>query len=262
MWNSSLRQVVYHWLWNGGFSFSLFFLPWPTLVLFVSTLPHITDLQQQQQQHHHCTLFKLSHSAHYEHCNLEDASPLASSPLQQPHAEDGDADEGFASSSSVEQDQIYEVIRRKRSSHQIPANQHHHHTAISDPIEKSRKLFHEKIKMAPLESILWIISFVWVFYQLFRTGAFDNQVIAGWMASILLGILWVRFSSKQKSKNEDSATSSDEQWDIHDAAHQQSKKSDGNAFQKSSLPTTHTRGLNEFPESINRIFGASKTSFR
>ncbi|CAO3635262.1 unnamed protein product [Mucor fragilis] len=116
--------------------------------------------------------------------------------------------------------------------------------------------------MAPLESILWIISFVWVFYQLFRTGAFDNQVIAGWMASILLGILWVRFSSKQKSKNEDSATSSDEQWDIHDAAHQQSKKSDGNAFQKSSLPTTHTRGLNEFPESINRIFGASKTSFR
>jgi len=161
----------------------------------------------------------------------------------------GDADEGFASSSSVEEDQIFEVIRRKRSSNQIPAN-----TMISDPIEKSRKLLHEKIKMAPLESILWVISFVWVFYQVFKTGAFDNQVIAGWMVSILLGILCVRFSSRQKNKNEDSATSSDEQLDIHDA-HQFKKSDESDVFKRAM-------GSNEFPESINRIFGASKTSFR
>ncbi|CAO0796583.1 unnamed protein product [Mucor circinelloides] len=125
---------------------------------------------------------------------------------------------------------------------------------ISDPIEKSRKLLHEKIKMAPLESILWVISFVWVFYQVFKTGAFDNQVIAGWMVSILLGILCVRFSSRQKNKNEDSATSSDEQLDIHDA-HQFKKSDDSDVFKRA-------KGSNEFPESINRIFGASKTSFR
>lgn len=189
--------------------------------------------------------FKLSNLLNHENYNQEGFSPLVLLQQQQQQQQDADADEGFASSSSVDEDQIFEVIRRKRSSHQIPTN-----TSTSDPIEKSRKLLHEKIKMAPLESILWILSFLWVFYQVFRTGAFDNQVIAGWSASILFGILMVRFSSKKKSRNEDSVTSSDEQLDIHD--HQQSKKSDGDLLKRS----------NEFPDSINRIFGASKTSFR
>ncbi|CEP13489.1 hypothetical protein [Parasitella parasitica] len=199
--------------------------------------------------------FTLSNSSHHAEFNQKSSSRLVSSHQQhQPQGGrgggDADADEGFASSSSVEEDQIFEVIRRKRSSHQMPAK-----TNGPDPIEKSRKLLHEKIKMAPLESILWIMSFFWVFYQVFKTRAFDNQVIAGWIGSILLGILMVRFSSKQKSRNEDSATSSDEQLDVHD---HHLKKSDGDLLNKKTSGKTSS----EFPESINRIFGASKTSFR
>lgn len=63
-----------------------------------------------------------------------------------------DADEGFASSSSVEQDPIYEVIQRKRTNQETTV--------------KTSRLFEAKIKMAPVESILWIVSFLWIFYQL------------------------------------------------------------------------------------------------
>ncbi|KAI8647533.1 hypothetical protein BD408DRAFT_427540, partial [Parasitella parasitica] len=221
-------------------------------------LPVATDVTYKavQGDYYACTSV-----VYNEGSSQESSSHLVSSQQQQlPGGGDADADEGFASSSSVEEDQIFEVIRRKRSSHQMPAKPNG-----PDPIEKSRKLLHEKIKMAPLESVLWIISFSWVFYQVFRTRAFDNQVIAGWIGSILLGILMVRFSSKQKSRNEDSATSSDEQLDVHDHGHHhhhhhqhfQLKKSDGDPLTKPACKIS-----NEFPESINRIFGASKTSFR
>lgn len=80
-----------------------------------------------------------------------------------------DADEGFASSSSVDEDTLFQLIRRKKR---------HQQQFIADT---SRKLLEEKIKMAPLESILWIFSFFWVFFQVFKTTAltFDRQIIGG-----------------------------------------------------------------------------------
>ena len=89
-----------------------------------------------------------------------------------------DADEGFASSSSVEQDPIFEVIRRKKS---ILQPQQTIEDFKSDPIKASRKMLEEKMFMAPLESILWTASFFWIFYQLYIDGesSFDNQVMAG-----------------------------------------------------------------------------------
>lgn len=70
------------------------------------------------------------------------------------------------------------------------------------------------------------------------------------MFSIWFGIFLVRISTKKAAKQEDSATSSDEIMEIsHSGAFY--KKSDGD---KSS---THIAN-----ESVNRIFGASKASFR
>jgi hypothetical protein len=93
---------------------------------------------------------------------VDSNDPSPSFKLQQ------DADEGFASSSSVDEDTLFQLIRRKRHQQQFI-------------VDTSRKLLEEKIKMAPLESILWIISFFWVFFQVFKTTAltFDRQIIAG-----------------------------------------------------------------------------------
>ena len=166
-----------------------------------------------------------------------------------------DADEGFASSSSVEQDQIYEVIRRKRISQLVPQPE----------VEMQKVLLEDKIKMAPVESILWIVSFLWIFYQLLYT--FDYQVIAGndisnkdreqninlfrlgWLLTIWLGIGSVRYSSKRKERQheEQLTTSSDETAD-------QLKAYDGDK-QSKVLYNAHL-------QSVNRIFGANKTSFR
>ncbi|KAI8380646.1 hypothetical protein EDC96DRAFT_604130 [Choanephora cucurbitarum] len=148
-----------------------------------------------------------------------------------------DADEGFASSSSVEQDQIYEVIRRKRTSQLVPQPE----------VDTQKILLEDKIKMAPVESILWIVSFLWIFYQLLYT--FDYQVIAGWLLTIWLGIGSVRYSSKRKERQheEQLTTSSDEAAD-------QLKAYDGDKQSKVSS--------NAHLQSVNRIFGANKTSFR
>lgn len=101
-----------------------------------------------------------------------------------------DADEGFASSSSVEQDQIFEVIRRKkRASYQPqqPSQQQQQQQGESRMmddfklIDASRKIIEESISMAPLESILWTVSFFWVFFQLYQGGhsLLNNHVMAG-----------------------------------------------------------------------------------
>lgn len=94
-----------------------------------------------------------------------------------------DADEGFASSSSIEEDQISEVIRRKRSSYQLQNNVEKRSTLDfkSSPIDAGRKILEEKISMAPVEAILWTFSFIWVFFQLYTDGnsSFNNSIIAG-----------------------------------------------------------------------------------
>lgn len=98
---------------------------------------------------------------------------MDSYPLHSP-----DPDEGFASSSSVE-DQIFEVIRRKRNS-----NLQNLHATLdfkSNPLGTGRKMLEEKISMAPLEAILWTGSFIWVFFQLYKDGpsSFNDNIIAG-----------------------------------------------------------------------------------
>ncbi|KAI8369775.1 hypothetical protein BD560DRAFT_397785 [Blakeslea trispora] len=138
-----------------------------------------------------------------------------------------DADEGFASSSSVEQDPIYEVIQRKRTNQETTV--------------KTSRLFEAKIKMAPVESILWIVSFLWIFYQLLYT--LDNQVIAGWLLTLWIGIGSVRYSSKRKEMKHESSSSDEADLKVYDGD-KQSK-------------VLHTQ-----LESVNRIFGANKTSFR
>lgn len=51
----------------------------------------------------------------------------------------------------------------------------------TDPINSSRKILEEKISMAPLESILWTVSFLWVFYKLYSEGksSLSNEIIIG-----------------------------------------------------------------------------------
>jgi hypothetical protein len=195
-------------------------------------------------------------------------------------------DEGFASSSSIEQDQIFEVIRRKkRTSYQpLPHSQRNVYDDFkSNPIDASRKILEEKISMAPLESILWTISFLWVFFQLYDQSLLNNQVMAGkkkkgghkikkkkfaktyingigWMSIIWFGILLVNVSIKkgQIEVNESSATSSADDIPIPDSPTREKRRPffayDGD--KKSKICSSVNI------ESVNRIFGASRTSFR
>ncbi|GAA5814660.1 hypothetical protein MFLAVUS_008159 [Mucor flavus] len=176
-----------------------------------------------------------------EYFRVINKKPVDSYPLHSP-----DPDEGFASSSSVE-DQIFEVIRRKRNS-----NLQNLHATLdfkSNPLGTGRKMLEEKISMAPLEAILWTGSFIWVFFQLYKDGpsSFNDNIIAGWIGIIWFGVLLVNVSRKNAriDMSESSATSSD---DLIDAP----KKYDGDK-KKVSDPSI---------ESVNRIFGASKASFR
>ncbi|KAI9336881.1 hypothetical protein BD770DRAFT_448642 [Pilaira anomala] len=170
---------------------------------------------------------------------------LDSEPIQSP-----DPDEGFASSSSVE-DQIFEVIRRKRNSHLEKSTAAYDFK--SNPLDTSRKILEEKIFMAPLEAILWTFSFFWVFFQLYKEGqsSFSDPIITGWIVIIWLGIMLVNLSRKSVriEMNESSATSSD---DLIDSPKE--KKHDGDRKKYLSDPSSI--------ESVNRIFGASKASFR
>ncbi|RCI06311.1 hypothetical protein CU098_011430 [Rhizopus stolonifer] len=130
----------------------------------------------------------------------------------------------------------------------------------SSVVDTSRKLFEDKIKMAPVESILWILSFLWVFYQLLFT--LDNQVITGWLFSIWVGFGLVRLTAKKKEKEmkcEDHAisTSSDEIFDSP-----ATKAYDGDKESKVLNEFVIRHSTPTHLESVNRIYGANKTSFR
>ncbi|KAI7905370.1 uncharacterized protein BX663DRAFT_499487 [Cokeromyces recurvatus] len=117
---------------------------------------------------------------------------------------------------------------------------------------------YSKIKMASIESLLWIGSSFWVFYRLFKIHYLDNHVIAGWIGSIWLGILLVRISTKSKRglmKHDESSSSSTTATTT--AAAYSSSEDDKGKLKK----RIHNMKQQQV-YSMNRIFGASKSSFR
>ncbi|CAO3653829.1 unnamed protein product [Mucor hiemalis] len=117
----------------------------------------------------------------------------------------------------------------------------------TDPINASRKILEEKISMAPLESILWTVSFLWVFYKLYS-----------WIVIIWLGIVLVNVGRKksQVELSESSTASSD---DLSDSPKEKRPFFVYDGDKKSKVMNTYH--IN-YIENVNRIFGASKTSFR
>ncbi|KAI9480447.1 MAG: hypothetical protein EXX96DRAFT_180692 [Benjaminiella poitrasii] len=119
------------------------------------------------------------------------------------------------------------------------------------------------IRMAPVESILWIGSFCWVFYQLFKTRQFEHHVIAGWMASIWIGIGLVRISTRLKKKEDDDVLDQEDDSSSTTttvtAVVYSSSEDDKQALKKKRK---RVHPVKEHVCSENRIFGASKSSFR
>ncbi len=132
-------------------------------------------------------------ASHYKNISTLSNSTNIKSKLDRDPLNGLDADEGFASSSSIEEDQIFEVIRRKRNSYALQQTMEKKRSSLDfkmNPIHASRKILEEKISMAPLESILWIVSFLWVFYQLYIDGdsTFSNNIMAGNYIFLIRGV--------------------------------------------------------------------------
>lgn len=138
-----------------------------------------------------------------------------------------DADEGFASSSSIEEDQAFEVLRRKRINNK---------TIDETSLKTSNMDKKSPVSMiSKLEHILWAVSFVWVFYKLYTCGL--NYI--GWGIILWMGIYLVN-SIKETINDTSDQSSADEHSDIYDND------------KKPIVPT-----LSKY-----RIFGASNSSFR
>jgi hypothetical protein len=138
-----------------------------------------------------------------------------------------DADEGFASSSSIEEDQAFEVLRRKRINNKI----------IDEASIKTSNMDKKSTvsMITKLENFLWAVSFFWVFYKLYTCEL--NYI--EWGIILWMGIYLV--NSIKKTVNDTSDQSSaDEHNDIYDND------------KKPIVPT-----LSKY-----RIFGASNSSFR
>ncbi|RCH84954.1 hypothetical protein CU097_000075, partial [Rhizopus azygosporus] len=138
-----------------------------------------------------------------------------------------DADEGFASSSSIEEDQAFEVLRRKRINKK---------TIDETSLKTSNMDKKSPVSMiAKLEHLLWAVSFVWVFYKLYTCGL--NYI--EWGIILWMGIYLVN-STKETIHDTSDQSSADEHNDIYDND------------KKPIVPTL----------SRYRIFGASNSSFR
>ncbi|KAI8981400.1 hypothetical protein BDB01DRAFT_793921 [Pilobolus umbonatus] len=109
--------------------------------------------------------------------------------------------------------------------------------------------------MASLESILWIISFLWTMYELYieNVPLFGHTIIKDWLGILCSGVLLCRFAKRPTSIDTEtpSGTSSDEQQTDHPIKYDGDK---GSKF--------NTRSPISSNEYTNRIFGATKASFR
>ncbi|KAI8981823.1 hypothetical protein BDF20DRAFT_912064 [Mycotypha africana] len=185
------------------------------------------------------------------------------------------ADEGFASSSSIEEDQLFKVIRRKRSYHnnlsaaadeqgkRTSKGRENQQTELKQ--QEDEDFNHPFIdwKMAPLESILWIVSFFWVFYPLHNTKIFHDQWLMGWILSIWGGIILVRITT---SKGHQQRINLAQRFNttINTTNITSTSDSSSEEFEKKKeiLITSTMRQQQQQLQSMNRIFGASRASFR
>ncbi|RCH83203.1 hypothetical protein CU098_002202, partial [Rhizopus stolonifer] len=151
--------------------------------------------------------------------------------LENNHSQE--ADEGFASTSSIEEDQTTEVIRRKRSVH---------HLAETEPntlLEKKSQKFNS---LNRLELVLWVVSFFWVFAQFFDATDDYNSPYCVWILILWLGLLYSHVSKKETNFVNEQSSSDEYNHDY-----------DGD---KRLKPATQSQ------TSLSRIFGANQSSFR
>ncbi|KAG1144293.1 hypothetical protein G6F37_007443 [Rhizopus arrhizus] len=157
-----------------------------------------------------------------------------------------DADEGFASSSSIDEDQTFQVLRRKRSSY-----------AVSEGDPKNTQQLEQKetiMKKQPppllaFELVLWVVSFFWVFVYFFNTAANSNfsKTYCVWIAILWLGLCLVYFFKRAPDQVQEHSSSDEQHTDANNIY-------DGDKLLK---PTTIVSLV-----PLNRIFGANKNSFR
>ncbi|KAI8076897.1 uncharacterized protein BX664DRAFT_344201 [Halteromyces radiatus] len=193
---------------------------------------------------------------------------------------DSQYDEGFASSSSMEDAQTKDIIRRRRA--QSLHRKKPSLTSSRLPADLLQTFPVDALKMALIERILWLLSFLWTVCRMVSlpNSPLSTGVLLGWTTLILTGLSTCHaFSRTKKSKQHNTAasldkssteTSSDDSPNsplspaatvqlVNIGEGDQLLQSDRNNKIKGSK-------LNQVPLSVipptNRIFGASRMAFR
>ncbi|KAG0194895.1 hypothetical protein DFQ28_002970 [Apophysomyces sp. BC1034] len=173
-----------------------------------------------------------------------------------------EAEEGFTSSSSVEEErQTLEIIRRKRAQ-SLPG------AAKNKPDEFAASLMNVRIAdtkvaaMTNVENWLWAVSGVWVIYEVYQARVMPTtKVLGGWVGLLLLGLLGCHHITQKdypKLATSSSAASSDDlasdmpkQPTNHASRMDRARNNKRNdVIRAGALATTRS------------IFGASRLSYR
>ncbi|KAI8068495.1 hypothetical protein BC940DRAFT_299233 [Gongronella butleri] len=164
-------------------------------------------------------------------------------------------DEGFASSSSIDDSQTKEVLRRRRRQSPLSART----SSLASPADLMQSFpVDTLIAAAPSERLVWLASYFWASYQFIEmpSNPLSVNTILVWTVLILCGLMVCHLSSRCLPVNQaklcEKSTTDSSSDDLPISPTSKAAMHARQTFGAPDLASPHT----------NRIFGASRAAFR